>query len=204
MGVKALRSHSQTKGHQKPVKEKEQVTNFCKKKGETASKGDVESEISEVTVQPSCSKKSCNSLVQNTIPSTFQDGGKINAEVRWLLKHVISGYSYNSVCDTCDLCEVMFPDSKIASQMELGRIKSMYIVNFGITPYFREILKNEKVNSEWYTISFDESLHKVVQECEMDIIIRFWDNVSNEVQVRFRSSMFFGGHYFYRSFETLY
>ena len=57
MGVKALRSHSQSKGHKNLGKEKEQVTNFLKKKGETGSKGDVESEISEVTVQPLCSKK---------------------------------------------------------------------------------------------------------------------------------------------------
>ena len=47
--------------------------------------------------------------------------------------------------------EVIFPDSKIASQIELGKIKLMYIVKFGIAPYFREILKNETVNSEWYT-----------------------------------------------------
>ena len=192
MGVKALTSHSQSKGHQKLVKKKEEVTIFLKKKGETASKGDVESEISEVTVQQSCSKKPINSLVQNTIPSIVQDGGKINAEVRWYLKHVLSGYSNNSVCNSPDSFEVMFPDSKIASQMELGRIKLMYIENFGMAPYFREILKNETVNSGWYTISFDASLIKVVQECEMDIIIRFWDNLSNKVQVRFWNSMFFG------------
>ena len=131
--------------------------------------------------------------MQNTIPSTFQDGGKINAEVRWSLKHVLAGYNNNSVCNSCDLFEVMFPGSKIASQMELGRIKLMYIVNFGIAPYFRKILKNEIVNSEWYTISFDESRNKVVQECEMGIIIRFWDNLSNKVQVsRFWNSMFLG------------
>ena len=44
--------------------------------------------------------------------------------------------------------------------MELGRTKLMYIVNLGMAPYFREILKNETVNSEWYTISFIESLNK--------------------------------------------
>ena len=53
-------------------------------------------------------------------------------------------------------------------------------------------MKNETVNSGWYTISFDESLNKVVQECEIDIIIGFWDNLSNKVQVRFWNSMCFG------------
>ena len=50
----------------------------------------MKSEISEVTVQPSCSKKSNNSLGQNTIPSTFQDGGEINAKVKWYLKQVLT------------------------------------------------------------------------------------------------------------------
>ena len=44
--------------------------------------------------------------------------------------------------------------------MELGRTKLMYIVNIRMAPYFREIWKNETVNSEWYTISFIESLNK--------------------------------------------
>ena len=121
-----------------------------------------------------------------------------------MVSKACSSILQNSVCGSFDLFEVMFPDSKIASQMEFGRIKLMYTVNFGITPYFRKILNNEIVNSEWYTISFDESLNKVVQECKMDVIIRFLYNLSNKVQVRFRNSMFFWAQYFYRSFKTLY
>ena len=37
--------------------------------------------------------------------------------------------SDNSVTDSCELFAVMFPDSKIASQIELGRMKLKYIVN---------------------------------------------------------------------------
>ena len=86
----------------------------------------------------------------------------------------------------------MFPDSKNASQMELGRMKSKYIVNFGLGPHVTEILKCETAASKWYSISFDESLNKAVQECKMGILIRFWDNLSNTVQVRFWNSIFFG------------
>ena len=32
-----------------------------------------------------------NFFCQDTILFTFQDGGKLNAEVRWVLKHVVSG-----------------------------------------------------------------------------------------------------------------
>ena len=88
----------------------------------------------------------------------------------------------------------MFPDSKIARQMERGRMKLKSIVNFGLGPHFREILICETTASEWYSISFDERLNKVVEECEMDILIRFWDNLSNTVQVPFWKSILFFGH----------
>ena len=52
----------------------------------------MESKISETALQPSCSKKYRNSLVQSSIPSTFQDRGKINTEVRRCLKHVLPDY----------------------------------------------------------------------------------------------------------------
>ena len=65
---------------------------------------------------------------------------------------------------------VMIPDSKIASQIELGRMKLKYIVNFRFGTHFRGVLKYETAASEWYSISFDDSLNKVVQECEMDIL----------------------------------
>ena len=73
--------------------------------------------------------------------------------------------------DSCELFAVMFPDSKIASQIELGRMKLKYMVNFGLGPHFRDVLKCETAASDWYSISFDDSLNKVVQECEMDILI---------------------------------
>ena len=61
----------------------------------------------------------------------------------------------------------------------------MYIVNFGIAKYFREILHDETVASEWHSITFE-----VVLECDIDIIISFLDNLSNKAQVRFWNSMF--------------
>ena len=45
MGVKALRSHSQSKRHQKLVKENEQIANLKKKKGETASKKGIKPKV---------------------------------------------------------------------------------------------------------------------------------------------------------------
>ena len=60
----------------------------------------------------------------------------MNAEIRWVLKHVVGRYSDNSVTGFVDLFQLMFPDSKIASILELGKDKLKYVVNYGIAPYF--------------------------------------------------------------------
>ena len=41
-------------------------------------------------------------------------------------------------------------------------------------------------------ISFDESLNKVLQKEQMDIIVRFWDKEKNKVSSRFLNSQFLG------------
>ena len=42
-----------------------------------------------------------------------------------------------------NLFRVMFPDSKFAASMELGRNKLKYIINHGLAPYFKIILTED-------------------------------------------------------------
>ena len=114
---------------------------------------------------------------QSTIPYIILDDSKLTAEIRWALKHVVFGYSDISVTDSINSFKVMFPDNKIApSKMELGKDKPKYIVNYGTTPFFAEGLKKQVSESEWIAVCYDESLNKVVQESEMDLVLRFCDN----------------------------
>ena len=77
MGVTALKSHGQSKGHQKLVKEKEEISNFFKKKANKTDQTDQqEPKVMEVPTQSECS-----TVMQTTIPSSFQDGGKLNVEI---------------------------------------------------------------------------------------------------------------------------
>ena len=122
--------------------------------------------------------------------------GKINnneatyAEIRLVLK-AVSGFSMNSVDDVCDTFQKMFPDSDIATRMKLGRTKATYIANFGILSYVLMLLHDSINKSPVYSLSFDESLHKVTQECEMGLMIRFWDDY-NMVKVRCLGPSVFG------------
>ena len=196
MGVTALRSHvKSSKKHAERVKEKHQIQNcFTKhKKVDTQTNSKHENHGSKEVLEVDESVPgSSSSTKQSTIPASFQDAGKINAEIRWALKHALSGYSDNSVIDTTDLFKVIFPNSKVPSLMELGKTKLMYVCNYGIAPHFKNLLRDEISKSPWYSISFDESLNKVVQESEMNLLVRYWDVNRNSVRCRYWESVFLG------------
>ena len=46
--------------------------------------------------------------------------------------------------------------------------------------------------SDCFVISFDESLNDYAQNCQMDILIRYFDHVEDRVNVRYKDSKFFG------------
>ena len=67
-----------------------------------------------------------------------------------------------------------------------------YIVNFGLAPYFKELLTGDVTNSPCNVISFDESMNSVTQKCHIDFIIRFWNEMEEQVQSRYWDSDFIG------------
>ena len=74
--------------------------------------------------------------------------------------------------------------------MRLEAYQSL-LVNFGIARHFVSVLNHGISKSAIYSLSFDESLNKRSQECEMDLLIRFWDETDNDVKVRYLISSFF-------------
>ena len=61
----------------------------------------------------------------------------------------------------------------------------MYTCVYGLGMYFYSLLMTQVKASPHYTISFDESLNTKIQECQMDIIVQYWDAESAEVKVRY-------------------
>ena len=57
--------------------------------------------------------------------------------------------------------------------------KLTYITNFGIAPFFHQLLIDEMKNCNYYSLSFDEILNDFMQTCIMDINIRFWSKAKN-------------------------
>ena len=60
-------------------------------------------------------------------------------------------------------------------------------------PYFKDVLLKSINSSEFFVLSYDESLNKVLQEDQMDVHFRFWDD-ANEV-----STMFYDSHFLKRA-----
>ena len=129
----------------------------------------------------------------------YNDQGSCKKMMYWqlryygLLKTVISHYSANSCTNTGDLFKQMFPDSRIAQNFNCGKTKCSYLVCFGLAPYFHDkLMSNLRQSGVVYAISFDESLNRVLQSEQMDVIIRFGDNQGNKVCSRYFDSRFLG------------
>ena len=69
---------------------------------------------------------------------------------------------------------MMFSDSERAKQFTCGERKCAYICNFGIAPYFQDLLLKSFHDINHFTLLFDETLNQTNHQKQMDIYVRFW------------------------------
>ena len=70
----------------------------------------------------------------------------------------------------------MFPEFGPTKLFQMSRSKSsMYVVNHGLAPYFKSVLKRNLHKAGYLGHWFDESLNDVTQTTEMDLHVRYWD-----------------------------
>ena len=111
-------------------------------------------------------------------------------EILWVLKSVMSDFSYNSSQDIGDVFRTMFPDSKIAQQWSCGATKLSYLITFGIAPHFKELLLAELTEAPCFVLSFDESFNPELQQEQMDFVVRYF--AQGMVKTRYLTSTFLG------------
>ena len=128
---------------------------------------------------------------QSTLGLVVRNSETIKAEVIWVMKCVASGYSNNSRRDLQKIFSTMFTDSN-AKSITVGANKMRYGMNFGIAPVFKSILMEPVKKVEVFVALFDESLNEQTQNCEMDILTRYFDDIENMVKVRYLTSNFMG------------
>lgn len=86
----------------------------------------------------------------------------------------------------------MYEDSELAKKCTLGRTKYSYLLCFGIAPYLEEKLIDQLKKAPEFVVMFDEALNKVSMRCQMDIIVRFWDENELQIVSKYLSSKFLG------------
>ena len=145
MGERAIKSHAKGKKHcdrLAPYIQSSCIKFMPVSKGSTESPG-------------GSSTSTCSSTLDKfVVPDTAT-----NTEIRWCLKNLMSSYSFRSCDGLADLFRSMFPVSTIAEKFCLQKDKWAYFINYGIAPYFHSILINTVKDSEFYAISFNESLN---------------------------------------------
>ena len=95
---------------------------------------------------------------QATIASLCIKTNVTQSEILWALKTVISHHSIRSCEGISNLFGHMFSDSEIAKSFTRSRTKCTYYINYGIAPYFKEILLNQLQASPYFVVSYDKSM----------------------------------------------
>lgn len=129
-------------------------------------------------------------------PSTLNkyciDDSVWKAEILWALNKVMTHASDRGSCISSDLFPVMFPDSVIAQKFKMQKDKIGYVTVFGLGPFFQHKLSDALQKCTFFAVSLDESLNRIAQKGQMDIIVRYWDPSMSTVSTRYLSSVFLG------------
>lgn len=196
MGISALRSHMRAKSHTDAValRSGKSIIHFF---SSATSSSEATQSVSTDESGPggpnsgSVSKGPSAPISDNaTIDKFITKEDVLKAEAIWVIKTIMSHQSFNSNADISEVFAAMFRDSEIAKQFQCGATKTAYMTCFGLAPYFYDVLTDEIRRADCYVISFDESLNKVTQEEQMDIVVRYWKN--NSVSTRYYGSQFLG------------
>ncbi|CAI6352627.1 unnamed protein product [Macrosiphum euphorbiae] len=183
MGITAILSHMKGKKHTT-------ITNAQK---ESYNVNDMLTAPNDVNANQSTVKNNCTVSTKKQNISTFLERDNVTrAEIIWALSCIENHLSMSAGGRCVEIMKYMYPDSEIASNIQLQRAKLTYVIIYGLGKYFSESLISEVLDSDFFSISFDESLNKISQKEQMDIIVRFWCKSSNKVISRYLTSCFLG------------
>lgn len=99
---------------------------------------------------------------------------------------------YRSCDELTNVFSIIFSDSEIGEGFQLSKAKTMYLATYAIALHFKYMLKENISKSDVMTFSFDESLNRIRQNCEMDVIVHYSSEKKQKVKVKILGSSFFG------------
>lgn len=95
------------------------------------------------------------------------------AHIVWAYNSVKIGYSGNSVGDFGNVLRRISPNDKVTEKFQMGRKNLVYVVNYGLLPYFKESVKNQILKSPFIAAWFKFQWTVQMQTWN------FWEKLSN-------------------------
>ena len=84
----------------------------------------------------------------------------------------------------------MFSYTLIAENFGISKTKCSHLINHGFAVYFKEKLVKTVKYLACLVISYDKILNKILQEEQMDLSVRFWDDKSGKMITKYFDSQF--------------
>ena len=114
------------------------------------------------------------------------------AEIIATLQYTDQNTPFASADNLGPCYQQQFPDSQIAKNVAIGHRKMSYVVGHGLGPYFAKLNVNNLVaGNSFFTLHFDETVTAQKRK-QMDLLVRFWSEIHNEVKVKYLTSIMFG------------
>ena len=114
------------------------------------------------------------------------------AEIIWATKTANDNYSFRSSDGVGDTFRAMFSNPGTLETFSMSRTKLSYAIGHGIGPVFKEeLISDVRASQSPFSLQYDETTQCQVKK-QMELHIRYWSPVHNEVWIRYYSSEFFG------------
>lgn len=185
MGTQALKSHQKGTIHKKRLRSENLQQSVASLFDQNVTQ--VSTDKAEKSV---CNDSSLITTKVTTLSDFLVKKETTISEIFWALRIVMKHESFNSCKDDGYLFKKMFTDSTIASNFALGPDKASYMINYGLAPYFNSLLNKQLLECREYVVCFDEALNKIAQKGQMDLHVRFWCNIKQQVCTRYLNSAF--------------
>ena len=128
----------------------------------------------------------------NTLKLYVHTDEVLKSEEIWATQVASSNSSFRSCDQIQETFAAMFPDSHIPADIKLSRTKVSYLLTDGMGPHFRqELIKDLCQSGSKCSLHFDETTQAQVKK-QMDLRLRYWSFLHNEVWCRYYKSLFFG------------
>ena len=186
-GSSAIVSHQKGRGHNDLVTAKSQnrIGNYFNTKRTNSNQASSSSSASSNTEEVQIVEKPLPA--PSTLPYVSSDD-ILEAEIVWCLYLVQCHHSYRSCDPVPSVLNRMFSSCQLIKKFQMKKDKARYLIVYGIYPALLQSLQKKINASPWHTVSFDESLNRDQQQCQMDVNIRYWSTEENQVKTSYYDS----------------